>query len=58
MNVGIAFCRFSEALGIVFLIFRALKTDLKIEGIFGDVTDPEFWNWRGGSTTHLTLQNR
>ena len=33
MNSGIDLCRLLEALGTVFLIFRALKTDLKIEGI-------------------------
>ena len=30
--LGIDFCRFLEALGAAFLVFGALKTDLKIEG--------------------------
>ena len=48
MNLGVEL-RKIEALGIVFSDFLSLKNRLKNRGIFGDVTDPEFWFWRGAS---------
>ena len=57
-DFGIDFYRFLEALGAVFSDFLSLENRLEHRGIFGDVTDPEFWIWRGGSTCDLASELR
>ena len=41
------FSCFLIALGTVFSGFFSLENKLENEGIFCDVTDPEYLNWRG-----------
>ena len=41
------------ALGAAFLDFLGIENRLENRGIFGDVTDPEFWIWGRRSTSDL-----
>ena len=50
------FVSFFGGLGDRFSGFLVLENRLENRGILGDVTDPEFWIWWGGSTSDLDPQ--
>ena len=52
------FLSFSKSLVERFSDFLGLENRFENRGIFSDVTDPEFWIWRGGSTSDLGLLKR